>query len=184
MSARHSHRSAFGGGCTQSAHVAQCLRLASGTSLLGDRSDSGRRSGTSEAFLCASEDGCAHAAVQKAIKTAPRVFDAVNVGLVGAARGRSPPNEIGVHPRTPEIMLAEREARQPRASAEDRVVARGRGTDGRARPDRRSAGATSSYTADADYSAIPASRRTRRSSSSSRKRLLRSPATRMTSSSW
>ena len=34
-------------------------------------------------------------------------------------------NGSGVHPRTPEIILAEREALQPRASAEDRVVARG-----------------------------------------------------------
>ena len=51
---------------------------------------------------------------------------------------------IGVHPRTPEMILAEREALQRRASAEDRVVARRRGTDGETRHYRRSAGATSS----------------------------------------
>ncbi len=50
----------------------------------------------------------------------------------------------GVHPRTPEMILAEREALQRRASAEDRVVARRRGTDGETRHYRRSAGATSS----------------------------------------
>ncbi len=44
-----------------------------------------------------------------------------------------PYNGSGVHPRTPEIIVAEREALQRRASAEDRVVARGRGTDGEAR---------------------------------------------------
>ena len=50
----------------------------------------------------------------------------------------------GVHPRTPEIILPGREAPQRRASAEDRVVARRRGTDGETRHYRRSAGATSS----------------------------------------
>jgi len=60
---------------------------------------------------------------------------------------KSPPNDHRVHPRRPEIIVAERGAPQRRASAEDRVVARRRGTDGETHDDRRSAGATSSYAA-------------------------------------
>ncbi len=72
---------------------------------------------------------------------------ASSVAQPGSPPIMRPSNETHVHPRTPEIIVAERGAVQRRASAEVRVVARRRGTNGGARRGRRSAGGTSSYAA-------------------------------------